>query len=147
MDELDLDAIDLKKVTKTKRQECEDLIAEIKKMRAERDAKKEEMAGREMDAAVAPLGDTEVKNARYGTGCVVSCDEHYVTVRFGEVEKKFQFPNAFLQGFLTVSDDSLEGQFKKIREEEDAKHTMKQALDEINREILRSEMKLNSYLK
>lgn len=148
MDELDLDAIDLKKVTKTKRQECEDLIAEIRKLREERNQKSKEVESAQVDTLAVPLKDASVKNIRYGAGKVVSCEGQYLTVSFsGDVEKKFQFPNAFLQGFLTVDDAALEDEIKRIRSEADGKNALKQELDELKREILRSELKLNAYLK
>lgn len=147
MDELDLSAVDLKKVTKTKRQECEDLIAEIQKLRDERDEKAKEVSDQQVETLVAPIENADVNNVKYGAGRVVSCDGHYLVVEFNQVQKKFQFPNAFLQGFLTVDDPSLEKEFTRVREEEKARNTLKQELEELKREIMRSEMKLMSYIR
>ena len=38
----------------------------------------------------------------FGRGTVTRLEGGYVTVAFPDVEKKFLFPNAILQGFLTI---------------------------------------------
>ncbi len=41
-----------------------------------------------------------VVHAKFGTGKVVELSGGYVTVSFGQGEKRFLFPNAFESGFL-----------------------------------------------
>ena len=41
-----------------------------------------------------------VAHAKFGTGKVIELSGGYVTVSFGQGEKRFLFPNAFESGFL-----------------------------------------------
>lgn len=43
-----------------------------------------------------------VKHKAFGDGVVKSIDNSLITVEFGGVDKKFQFPGAFDQGFLKI---------------------------------------------
>ena len=45
------------------------------------------------------IGDTVVHKA-FGTGTVIGTETGKITVSFNGAEKKFQFPGAFMQGFL-----------------------------------------------
>lgn len=43
-----------------------------------------------------------VKHKAFGDGVVKSIDNSLITVEFGGIDKKFQFPGAFDQGFLKI---------------------------------------------
>lgn len=44
-----------------------------------------------------------VSHAKFGKGKVIELDGGYLTVRFAQGEKRFQFPFAFDAGFLRVT--------------------------------------------
>ena len=47
---------------------------------------------------------TIVTHKAYGAGRVKGIDGGILVVTFGSVDKKFQFPGAFEQGFLSMSE-------------------------------------------
>lgn len=51
--------------------------------------------------------NSKVNHKIFGLGKVSKLDkkEKYITITFGKAEKRFIFPNAFLDGFLTISND------------------------------------------
>ena len=62
--------------------------------------KKPEPAPVDVSSIVAGIN---VVHKSFGTGTVVSIQKGTIVVSFGGEEKKFQFPGAFLQGFLRKS--------------------------------------------
>ena len=53
----------------------------------------------QVDVSDITAGSAVVHKA-FGAGVVQSIDKGFITVSFGGLEKKFQFPGAFQQGFL-----------------------------------------------
>ena len=47
---------------------------------------------------------SEVKHKAFGMGTVKEISGGLITVVFGTAEKKFQFPDAFMQGFLQTKE-------------------------------------------
>ena len=52
------------------------------------------------------LEGLEIKHKAFGVGLVVDHVGAYITVRFGEVEKKFVYPDAF-ERFITLADGTV----------------------------------------
>ena len=53
----------------------------------------------QVDVSDITVGSAVVHKA-FGAGVVQNIDKGFITVSFGGLEKKFQFPGAFQQGFL-----------------------------------------------
>ena len=47
----------------------------------------------------------KVKHKAFGTGMVKEISGGLITVVFGTADKKFQFPSAFMQGFLSFTEE------------------------------------------
>ena len=57
----------------------------------------------EFDVSQVVVG-IQVKHKAFGIGTVVDIDNSLIEISFGKSKKKFQFPGAFYQGFLSISD-------------------------------------------
>ena len=63
-----------------------------------------------------------VSHKHFGSGVIKSIESGHITISFGNVEKTFVYPNAFIDGFLfqgsqeTIKDDTLETTSKKNEE-------------------------------
>lgn len=64
-------------------------------------ANEEKPKTKELDLSAVKVGAV-VKHKAFGEGKVVSIDNEHVSVVFGDIQKTFQFPNAFIQGFLSI---------------------------------------------
>jgi hypothetical protein len=49
----------------------------------------------------------------FGRGIVMACDKSYLTVRFEQAEKIFQYPNAF-KSFLVMEDKIIMDELKAL---------------------------------
>lgn len=54
-----------------------------------------------IDLSPVVVGANVIHKA-FGKGIIVSLSNNYVNVAFGDLHKAFQYPNAFIQGFLSV---------------------------------------------
>lgn len=54
---------------------------------------------------VSPGATVNHKNFKAGKVTWMSADKKYIRVKFGDAEKKFAFPDAFVNGFLTLEDE------------------------------------------
>lgn len=64
-------------------------------------ANEEKPKTKELDLSAVKVGAV-VKHKAFGEGKVVSLDNEHIFVAFGDIQKTFQFPNAFIQGFLSI---------------------------------------------
>lgn len=61
----------------------------------------EEKKTKVIDLSPVVVGANVIHKA-FGKGTIVSLSNNYVNVAFGDLHKAFQYPNAFIQGFLSV---------------------------------------------
>lgn len=61
----------------------------------------EEKKTKIIDLSPVVVGANVIHKA-FGKGIIVSLSNNYVNVAFGDLHKAFQYPNAFIQGFLSV---------------------------------------------
>ena len=61
----------------------------------------EEKKTKVIDLSPVVVGATVIHKA-FGKGTIISLTDNYVNVAFGDFRKAFQYPNAFIQGFLSV---------------------------------------------
>lgn len=74
------------------------------------------------------LTGTSVTHKKFGEGTVVSCAEGKLRVDFGGMEKVFQYPQVFQQGFLTCKSKKNMNLFMKSGETEKQKTELSQSL-------------------
>ncbi len=77
----------------------------------------------------------EIKHKSFGNGTVVAVSGKYMTVRFGNGDKKFVYPDAF-ENYLTLADGSVSDEIKAdIKVANEAKQAI---LNKKNEENLRA---------
>lgn len=54
-----------------------------------------------IDLSSVVIGAT-VSHKAFGSGSIQSIEQSYITIKFGDIQKKFRFPDAFIQGFLKI---------------------------------------------
>ena len=77
----------------------------------------------------------QVTHKKYGTGEVTEQKDHYLTVQFGELRKKFTLPDALIKGFLETDKEEVRRQCEEIA-------ALEQETEKCKRELHITELEL-----
>ena len=121
--------------TKERMKKAEDR-QEIQRLEQTLASLEQELAGLEGEQVSFPdMTGSSVSHKKFGQGTVAVCENGKLKVDFSGVEKQFQYPQVFQQGFLSCPDEESMALFAKSAETEKRK-------DSLQKELLLTRMEL-----